>query len=137
MRQSHQPFILYDNQIFDIQRFGGISRYFCEILRRLNMKKDIAVRYSVNYYLTTYRLGKHRIPLPRFIFKHYRKQCQNQNKELSKNLLQQSNKYLFHPTYYDPYFLKYIGSNPYVITVHDMIHERFIILFRCFRNYST
>lgn len=125
MSQSHQPFILYDNQIFDIQRFGGISRYFCEILRRLNMKKDIAVRYSVNYYLTTYRLGKHRIPLPRFIFKHYRKQCQNQNKELSKNLLQQSNKYLFHPTYYDPYFLKYIGSNPYVITVHDMIHERF------------
>lgn len=64
MSQSHQPFILYDNQIFDIQRFGGISRYFCEILRRLNMKKDIAVRYSVNYYLTTYRLGKHRIPLP-------------------------------------------------------------------------
>ena len=23
-------------------------------------------------------------------------------------------------TYYDPYFLKYIGNNPYVITVHDL-----------------
>lgn len=125
MSKSTQPFILYDSQIFDLQRFGGISRYFCEILRRLSIKKDIAVRYSINYYLTTYRLGKHRIPLPRFIFKHYRNMFHNQNKEFSKKLLQQDNKYLFHPTYYDPYFLKYIGNNPYVITVHDMIHEKF------------
>ena len=46
MSKSNQPIILYDNQIFDIQRFGGISRYFCEIIRRLNIKNDIAVRYS-------------------------------------------------------------------------------------------
>ena len=31
---------------------------------------------------------------------------------------------MFHPTYYDPYFLDYV-KRPYVITVHDMIHERF------------
>ena len=66
MSKSNQPVILYDNQIFDIQRFGGISRYFCEIIRRLNIKNDIAVRYSINYYLTSYGLGKHRIPLPIF-----------------------------------------------------------------------
>jgi len=125
MSKDNQPFILYDNQIFDIQRFGGISRYFCEIIRRLSIKKDIAVRYSINYYLTTYGLGKHCISLPRFIFKHYRKQCQNKNKELSRKLLTQNNNFLFHPTYYDPYFLEYIGNNPYVITVHDMIHEKF------------
>lgn len=125
MKRSTHPFVLYDNQIFDLQRFGGISRYFCEILKRLSIKKDIAVRYSINYYLTTYRLGKHRIPLPRFIFKHFRSIFHDQNRELSKKLLQQKNKFLFHPTYYDPYFLKYIGDNPYVITVHDMIHEKF------------
>lgn len=125
MSKKTEPFILYDNQIFDLQRFGGISRYFCEIARRLNIKKDIAVRYSINYYLTTYRLGKHHIPLPRFIFKHYRKLFHNQNIKLSKKLLQTNSKYLFHPTYYDPYFLEYIGDNPYVITVHDMIHEKF------------
>lgn len=125
MNKGTQPFILYDSQIFDLQRFGGISRYFCEIMRRLSIKKDIAVRYSINYYLTTYRLGQHRIPLPRFIFKHYRKQCQNKNKELCRKLLIQKKKYLFHPTYYEPYFLKYIGENPYIITVHDMIHEKF------------
>lgn len=125
MSKSNQPIILYDNQIFDIQRFGGISRYFCEIIRRLNIKNDIAVRYSINYYLTTYHIGKHRIPLPRFIFKRYRKECQDKNKGLCRILLNKNCNYLFHPTYYDPYFLEYIGNNPYVITVHDMIHEKF------------
>ena len=26
-------FIIYDYQIFEMQRFGGISRYFCEIIK--------------------------------------------------------------------------------------------------------
>ena len=30
---------------------------------------------------------------------------------------------LFHPTYYDPYFLDAIGSRPFVLTIHDMIPE--------------
>jgi glycosyltransferase involved in cell wall biosynthesis len=30
---------------------------------------------------------------------------------------------IFHPTYYDPYFLKYLRGKPYVLTVYDMIHE--------------
>lgn len=125
MSKSILPIILYDNQIFDIQRFGGISRYFCEIIRRLKIKNDIAVRYSINYYLTTYNLGRHRIPLPRFIFRRYRKHFQNENREFSNVILKKNKNYLFHPTYYDPYFLKIIGDNPYVITVHDMIHEKF------------
>ncbi len=27
-------FIIYDYQIFEMQRFGGISRYFCEIIKK-------------------------------------------------------------------------------------------------------
>jgi glycosyltransferase involved in cell wall biosynthesis len=30
---------------------------------------------------------------------------------------------LFHPTYYDPYFQKYLEKKPFVLTVYDMIHE--------------
>ncbi len=117
--------IIYDHQAFDLQRFGGISRYFCEIIRRLDMKNDITVRFSINYYLTTWWLGRHRIPLPRFVYKHYKKECQRKNKELSIRILQNHKNYIFHPTYYDPYFLKYIGDSPFIITVHDMIHEKF------------
>ena len=40
-------------------------------------------------------------------------------------MLEQPTPYIFHPTYYDPYFLNHIGSHPYVITVHDMIYELF------------
>lgn len=125
MNKSIRHSIFYDNQIFDMQRFGGISRYFCEIIRRLNIKSNIGVRYSTNYYLTTYGLGNHRIPLPRFIFKRCRKRCLENNRKLNRKILNQGNYSLFHPTYYDPYFLKYIGNIPFVVTVHDMIHEKF------------
>lgn len=46
-----KPYILYDSQIFDLQIIGGISRYFCEIISRLQQPFDISIRYSENYYL--------------------------------------------------------------------------------------
>ena len=49
-------FIIYDYQIFEMQRFGGISRYFCEIIKRISAKHKITVRYSINYYLTSWML---------------------------------------------------------------------------------
>lgn len=117
--------VIYDHQAFDLQRFGGVSRYFCEIIRRLRIKRDVSVRFSINYYLNVWRLSNYHLPLPRFIYKHYKKACYRKNKELSVHLLQTRKNYIFHPTYYDPYFLEYIGNSPYVITVHDMIHEKF------------
>ena len=32
---------------------------------------------------------------------------------------------MFHPTYYDPYFLPYFLNKPFVLTIHDMIHDMF------------
>ena len=32
---------------------------------------------------------------------------------------------VIHPTYYDPYVIKYANNVPLVITIHDMIHEKF------------
>lgn len=116
--------ILYDYQIFSIQRFGGISRYFCEIINNLDIKTEIGIQFTMNYYLNSWK-SNHLIPIPRFVFKHYRSFFEKKNHLIIKRLLTQRKRYLFHPTYYNPYFLKYIGDNPYVITVHDMIHERF------------
>lgn len=124
-KKTKEPYVLYDFQTFRMQRFGGISRYFCEIIRRLHIQYDISVRYTVNYYLTTWNLGNHHIPLFRFIYKHYSKHFEKKNYKLTLKLLQKKGNYIFHPTYYDPYFLKYIGNTPYVITVHDMIYEKF------------
>jgi glycosyltransferase involved in cell wall biosynthesis len=30
---------------------------------------------------------------------------------------------VFHPTYYNPYFLRHVGRTPFVVTVFNMIHE--------------
>ncbi len=126
---NQKPCIVYDSQIFDYQRFGGISRYFCEIISRIHMNYDIAVRYSNNYYLNDTKLGKHRIPLPRFLYKHYEQKIWHKNQKLAKQLLQSYPNCLLHATYYEPYFLNFIESTPYVITVHDMTYEKFPQLF--------
>lgn len=117
--------IIYDYQIFEMQRYGGISRYFCEIIRRIKCEYRIGIKFSINYYLTSWNLGVSRIPLPRFIYKRYRRFFEKKNHRCTRHLLKRNHQYLFHPTYYNPYFLKYIGNNPYVVTVHDMIHEIF------------
>lgn len=117
--------VIYDFQAFQMQRFGGISRYFCEIMRRLCMPYDVAIRFTMNYYLTSWHIGRHVIPLPRFVYKHYAAKCEHTNYRLSCRMLESKQNYIFHPTYYDPYFLDHIGQSPYVITVHDMIYERY------------
>ena len=81
--------------------------------------------FTENHYLAQAKLAGHRIHAPHFFFKHYKKRLLFENQKLTKRLLQTSSPYLFHPTYYNPSFLEYIGDHPYVITVHDMIHELF------------
>jgi glycosyltransferase involved in cell wall biosynthesis len=45
------------------------------------------------------------------------------NKEISIAHLKKQDFDIFHPTYYEDYFLKYIGNKPFILTIHDMIHE--------------
>ena len=120
-----QPYIIYDSQIFDQQKFGGISRYFCEIISKLQFKYDIAVRYTENHYLSQTKIAKHRLYIPYFLSKQYTQKLYRKNQRLTKKMLQSPIPYLYHPTYYDPSFLKYTGNSPLVVTVHDMIYERF------------
>lgn len=119
-----KPQVIYDSQIFDLQKFGGISRYFCEIIPRMNIDFDISVRYSENIHLKESKLCKRRLPIPKWIFNKYESKLLRKNRRLSEHLLQSSSPYLLHATYYEPYFLDQIGSNPYVITVHDMTYEK-------------
>ena len=124
--------VIYDYQAFDMQIIGGITRYFCEIIRRLSVNTDISVKYTENYYLIHWKIGKHRTFFRRWIFKHTKHKSEyiERNKLFTKSILVHKQKYLFHPTYYNPYFLQFIGNNPFVITVHDMIHELFPDLFK-------
>lgn len=48
-----------------------------------------------------------------------------QNKQECIKVLKSQDFDIFHPTYYDPYFLEYIGKKPFVLTIHDMIYEKY------------
>uniref|UniRef100_UPI004047318A glycosyltransferase family 4 protein n=1 Tax=Algoriphagus sp. TaxID=1872435 RepID=UPI004047318A len=139
--------ILYDHQIFSVQKFGGISRYFAQIISHLaeDNQINIGIKYSNNEYLNNLQLipeieklvypfnkflskinfrGKHTLfnQLNRF-FLHKNSDPYIFNKNLSIALLKNQDFDIFHPTYYDDYFLEYIGNKPFILTIHDMIHE--------------
>lgn len=102
--------VFYDNKIFILQKIGGISRYFYELYRR-NEKAFLPLIYSDNLYLKKNTRLK--------LIKKYLKKI---NKLYIKYFLKKGRYDIFHPTYYDDYFLKNL-KKPYVITVYDMIHE--------------
>ncbi len=47
------------------------------------------------------------------------------NRNLTERLLRKGEFDVFHPTYYNPYFLNHLNGKKFVLTVHDMIHEYF------------
>lgn len=118
--------ILFDHQTFSLQRYGGISRYFTNIDHALKKEKDvisdISLPYSNNYYLQDNHgiLGKTLGPL----LLRKQKKIIKWNRRYSKYIIDHKDFDVLHPTYYDPYFLPGL-SKPFVITVHDMIHEKF------------
>lgn len=119
--------ILYDHQIFGIQKFGGISRYFFELITRLPEEychKNSLV-YSDNIYIKDSNKINTGLKLPRSIVNS--RLIGIANKNYSKITLSVSKYDVFHPTYYNPYFLKILKYRniPYVVTVYDMIHEKF------------
>jgi len=133
--------ILYDEQIFAMQKYGGISRYFAELMHQYKNSAtiDFAVtaRFTQNSYAAEYDLLARTISqqITAYLmlrcsqFDYFAPRIANFKLKLNqqhKEKLFASRAYdLFHPTYYDPYFLKLIGSKPFVLTVYDTIHEIF------------
>ncbi len=117
--------ILYDHQIFSAQRYGGISRYFIELYSHLlsmdTVQPEISVLYSENFYYQEFFHMRQYLPVNNFFGK---KTLLNKiNECVSKSRIIKGNFDIFHPTYYNPYFLKILKNKPYVLTVFDMIHE--------------
>ncbi|MCL5771856.1 MAG: glycosyltransferase family 4 protein [Actinobacteria bacterium] len=141
--------ILFDHQIFEMQLYGGISRYFYELISKINETKlcefNLSIKYSSNQYLKNDTFFKEKIKdlkkyvefLPNIEFKgkgiiykllrsigfvdfHY-----SANENYSINNIKKGNFDVFHPTYYKNYFLNYIKSKPFVLTVFDLIPEIF------------
>ena len=122
--------LFYDHQIFTNQRFGGISRYFCELFRYFPAEVEVAcpVLFSDNEYIRNYLSDVHslwgnkHIKGKRLIYEYI-------NELYDVRKIKKTEFDIFHPTYYKPYFINSIKDKPLVVTVHDMIHELYPDLF--------
>lgn len=126
--------VLFDPQVFSFQEFGGISRYYCELLKQFGslegVEASLIIKYSNNRYLPDLGSIRTRPFFPSYRFKGRNEIIKTLNKwYVWRNFPSENTPDLVHPTYYSPYFLKVIGSIPFVLTIYDMSHELYPELF--------
>lgn len=116
--------VQFDHQIFSMQDYGGISRYFATLSKFLENSPDFEHRLSVLFSTNAYLADRHSI-LPEALGEFLLRKPSSYtkyNRRYFKGVAALNRFDVFHPTYYHPYFLKLV-KKPVVITVHDMIHE--------------
>lgn len=123
--------ILYDHQAFSNEKFGGVSKYFCELMKNIPVQNQInlSLVLSDNQYLKEdYNFFKKTI-IP-WSDKEFRgkaflkRRIDFLNRQYSRYSISLNKYDLFHPTFYDGYFLGRL-KKPYIITVHDLIVFKF------------
>ena len=117
--------------MFLIQKYGGITKYFCELIKNLSPEHqfNLSVLFSDNQHLKDDRkiFRKIYIPMPNNDFRgksFLKRNAYNINKLCSRYHISLTNYDILHPTYYDTYFLNNL-KKPYIITVHDLIEFKF------------
>ncbi|GAB3576051.1 glycosyltransferase family 1 protein [Spirosoma luteolum] len=118
----------FDYQTFSLQAYGGISRYYTELITGINKTEDneayLPLLVSDNIHLAEAGIAPG-LSLRRYGF--YKKvQIMYRLNQLYTVAKLKSKEFdVFHPTYYDPYFLPYLPKKPFVVTFLDMIQEKF------------
>jgi glycosyltransferase involved in cell wall biosynthesis len=124
--------VLLDHQIMDAQVRGGISRYFCALSGAMQRTQLAEVRfppiYTDNEYFKPADRPAAREPgtgqrANKLLARTLRQARSRLNEWASIRELDKQGFDVFHPTYYDPYFLNHLQRKPFVLTICDMIHE--------------
>lgn len=112
--------VYYDFQILASQKYGGISRYYFELYSRmksLGVDAHISCMRSINYYFRE-QFKIHEPIRNKYIRKFFG------IADKLNTLREMRNSDIIHPTYYACYMLgRHKGK--LVVTVYDMIHEKF------------
>lgn len=119
--------VLFDHQIFYYQQIGGISRYHYELMQHLKKRgvsSSLSIVFSNNYYL---HQSKENVV---YSYLSKSKILNNWTKKINEyytcSQLKKDHYDIFHPTFYDLYYLKKdLCKIPFIITIHDMIDEQF------------
>jgi len=121
--------VLFDHQAFTGTTYGGVSRYFFDLMRSFvdmpGITFDLSLRLSNNEYLNQSSLSKH-IRYPAFAASANVNLVASQLNRLSSLQKIRAGRYdVFHPTYYHRYFLDAMGGKPFVTTFYDATSERY------------
>ena len=124
--------IVYDSQIFCAQTYGGISRYFCELASRLHRQSEVDVSITAPMHINAYlehvppgvvrgfrapRLGSDGTGYARLALR-------GMGMLLGDFMLRAMSPDIVHETYFFSYRLGPRNARR-VLTIHDMIHEKF------------
>ena len=120
--------IAYDHQIFQLQKYGGISRYFVELARIMASTPGMSVKIISPLYINAY-LAEASPTLPvlgRYVppVRYTGRLKQRVNAWLVPQLLSHFRPDLVHETYYSVEKVSPTGVTT-VLTVYDMIHDLF------------
>lgn len=125
--------ILYDYEIFLIQKYGGATRYFYEIISRLVQKQELEIILYMGYHINKYELENFKDKFYKYSgkrIKHIPKTKRISTvvqKPLFEKFRKKTEYDIFHHTYFADYKKKKGTKN--IITVHDFTHEKFPDIF--------
>ena len=117
--------VAFTNSIFFKQKYGGISRYFCSLISELiGINIDIKVFsliFKNNYLLNIPKKNRQGIFIPRYPITNF---LENKFEKILNFQIKNSPYNIVHETYYSKEFLS-LKKKKKVITVYDLIHEKF------------
>lgn len=120
--------IAYDPQIFSGQKYGGVSRYICELASRVSRIPEVDVSIVAPMYVNAYLesmpkgiLCGFKSPLPYDFLRFYQRATSILCGDIMLRYLKPD---IVHETYYFKYPLG-SKSSARVLTIYDMIHEKF------------
>jgi glycosyltransferase involved in cell wall biosynthesis len=133
--------ILYDHQVFSWQRYGGISRYFYEIISRLCKVSSISTSVFLGFHINEYGLSsfrdhyKYYWGVKRPLLPKTTKLVTFANNVLFSLIAPTFSTDIYHQTYYTCLMPSFPGKR--IVTVHDMIHEIYPEYFPSDRSFTT
>ena len=119
--------IAFDSQIFTMQEYGGISRYICSLAQQLNTRQNVEAKIFAPLHINAYVDSlpsslAYGVKVPRI--RNTGRIVHAASQLLSRVAISRFKPQIVHETYFSS-----LSSTPKnarcVITVHDMIHERF------------
>lgn len=119
--------VVFDHSVFSLQTRGGITRYFCELVHHLQQRPDVVPLIIAPLYVSQPLRNPGNLPvtgfyLPKITGTHRLRLWANDF--LSPRLIKRFSPDILHATYYSLQ-RKIPGNVTYIVTVFDMIHERF------------